>query len=691
MPCAPTARLITLALAGAVLLLAAGGSDPILPAAAQDGGEVTLTLLHNSDGESSLLPLTTTVEVDGASIQVPVAGVAAYKAVVDREIAGARARGNAVLNVYAGDAYLPGSTFVCSQLAGNPLFDAVAQSAIPYDAHVIGNHEFDSNPDFFERFVRAFDAQPFLSANLDFSAEPGFQDLLDSDGLLKLPIETGRVIGRSMVVIDDVTGATFGLVGATTPSLPVVSAPRNVAVTSGLVMTAAAVQTEIDRLLQRGVNKIILVSHLQSLTNDTELIGLLRGVDIVVAGGGDELLHNPVVASARQLLPGDHAEFDGAYPLEATDASGRTVYVVTTPGNYKYAGRLDVVFSRDGEVSRIIGGTSYPRPVVPAGEAATAAGFPDPVEKDAGLVDAIEAPLNDCLADLATTPVATTEVLLDVSRHGVRGRESNAGNLVADALIYRYDQDAATLGLPPRGPGNHVIAIQNGGGIRQNAGDALPANGRIPGAIYLVNTLDTLPFANSVAVIPGVTPEDLKAAFELSISRHPDPHGGFLQIGGAAVVYDPSRPVDSRVVSLALDDGTALVADGVVVEGAPAVTVLTNSFLADGGDGYEMFERNPSRFQLPVSYEQAVREYLQILGTVSAGDPRYAPGGEGRITILDTADGAPPQEMAADEAPEAGATGAGLGPLPGSFSLSVFALLGVTAALALHSRIRLRR
>ena len=678
MPYARTARFAALAgVAVAALLLTGAGRDLAPPAASAEGdGEVTLTLLHNNDGESSLLPLANAVEIEGHTVEVPVAGIAAYKAVTEREITEARASGNAVLNVYAGDAYLPGSTFVCSRLEGNPLFDAAAQDAIPYDAHIIGNHEFDSNPDFLERFIRAFAGRPFLSANLDFSAERGFEDLVDADGLVELPIEDGRVIGRSTIVTDEVTGARFGLVGATTPSLSVISVPRNVAVTADFETTAVVVQNEIDRLLEQGVTRIIFVSHLQNLTNDTKLIGLLRGVDIAVAGGGDELLQNPTVDAALQLLPGERAEVEGVYPLRTTDAAGRTVYVVTTAGNYKYVGRLDVVFGADGEVSRVVAETSYPRPVVPATEAAGATGFPAPVEKDAALVEAIEEPLNDCLADLATTSVATTEVLLDVSRHGVRARESNAGNLVADASIHGYDHNAPELGLPPRAPGNAVIAIQNGGGIRQNAGDVLPTNGRIPGDIYLVNTLDVLPFADAVAIIPGVSASDLKAAFELSISLYPDLNGGFLQIGGIGVVYDPSAAVGSRVVSLTLDGGAALVTDGAIARGAPTVTVLTNSFVADGGDGYAMFETYPGKLQLPTSYEQALRDYLLALGTISAGDARYAPGGEGRITFLE----APAPEE--PEAPAPPATGTGLNPTDTSSPLPLaFAAAAAAAAL----------
>ena len=436
----------------------------------------------------------------------------------------------------------------------------------------------------------------------------------------------------------------------------------------------------------------MLVSHLQSLAADVSFVGLLRGVDIAVSGGGHALLQSPAVGASAQLLPGELAPVEGAYPQEAVDADGRTVYIVTTAGNYRYLGRLDAVFDAAGEVESIITASSYPRPVVPEGEAAAGAGFASAVAADPALVATVEEPVAACLAGLASTKVAATEVLLDVSRSGVRGGESNAGNLVADAFLHAYDRAAAGLRLPGRGPDNPVIAIVNGGGIRQNAGDTLPASGTAPGEIFLVNTLDLLPFPNAVSVVRNVSPADLKAVFEVSAERYPAPSGAFLQIGGIAAVYDPSRPAGDRVVSLTLAGGAAIVAHGTAVEGAPAVAIVTSSFVAGGGDGYIMLGSNPEKRRIVASYEQALREYLLALGTISAGDARYAPGGEGRSIFLDAAAEAP----AAGDGPDVLAPpGTGSGPPlatashPASAALAALGLAGTLGA-AWAARRRLR-
>ncbi|GAB4442350.1 MAG: hypothetical protein OHK0015_40860 [Chloroflexi bacterium OHK40] len=614
-------------------------------------GAGTLSLLHNNDGESSLLPLSATV----SGTTLPIAGVAAFKQVTEREIADARANRNAVLNVYAGDAFLASSTLACS-LPPNPpetpIYDAVAQRQIPYDAHILGNHEFDFSPDFLERFIRAFAiggrlTQPFLSANLDFSAEPGFADLVKDDGLIVGRTGDGKVVAKSLILDDKVTGQRFGIVSATTPLLPTISSPRNVVVTStDNASTAAVVQTEIDRLTrQYGLRKIIFVSHLQAVANDRELVRLLRNVDIVVAGGGDDLLIN----DPATLLPGDApSSIQGPYPIVENDADGKPTYIVTTSGNYKYLGRIDATFNARGEVTSINAATSFPRRVVPVSAGATALGITDAVEPDAGIQSSVVEPVSACLAALGN-PIARTEVPLNVSQIGipsqpgvgVRDAETNAGNLITDAYLAAYDRYGPAFGLPARGPANPVIAVQNGGGIRQNAGDVLPVGGTVPGPISRRNTLDVLAFfTNLMTVVQGVTPSDLKAILERSAASLPSRGGQFLQIAGFRVVYDVRNPVGSRVMEATLLDGTPLISGGAPVAGAPNVSIITNSFTAAGGDNYPTFAANPNKVQFPATYEQVWVEYLLSLPvvdglpTVPASDPRYAPGGEGRITII---------------------------------------------------------
>ena len=336
--------------------------------------------------------------------------------------------------------------------------------------------------------------------------------------------------------------------------------------------------------------------------------------------------------------------------------------MVTTAGNYKYLGRLDATFDGSGEITSI-GAQSGPVRVVPTGTAATTLGITDAVTPDARVQTQAVDPVNACVAALSN-PFVDTEVLFDTSNPGQRTRESNTGNSVADSFLASYDTYAAANGLAARSANNRVIAVQNGGGIRQNAGNVLPTTGVAPGSISKKNTGDVLAFFNTMSVTEGVDPSELKSIMEWSMSALPTANGKFLQIGGFKITYDATKPAQQllgsapsqtidpanpgqRIRSITLADGTPIVADGAVVPGAPTVSIVTNRFTAEGGDAFVTLRDNTDRTQLfgtggvILTYEQAWIDYLAsfpvgVSGrpTIPASDGRYAATtGEGRITV----------------------------------------------------------
>jgi YVTN family beta-propeller protein len=613
-------------------------------------GATTLTLLHNNDGETGLLPTTETVDQNGSDVEVEVGGIAAFKTVTDREIGEATNAGNSVVMVYAGDAFLASATLQCSFPidSAEEIFDATGQRQLPYTAHILGNHEFDYAPDFLSRFIRGFDTgsgitQPFLSANLDFSSEPILNELVDPDGLIEGTPENNQVIGKSMIYTDPNTGATFGIVGATTPALASVSSPRNVQVVAD---TVRAVQAEIYRLQALGVNKIIFVSHLQDVQNDRQLIQQLQGLDVAVAGGGDDFLVSDDVNQDLQLLPGQEAaDIEGTYPLTETDVLGNTVYIVTSIDKYRFLGRLDVQFDALGNVTGIDTSESYPRRVVIQSATTDSLGITDAVTPDAALVTSVNDPVTACLDTFSNTTIAYTEILFDVSRDGVRGGENNMGNLVADAFMDSYDRYRANTSLPEQSLTNPVVAIQNGGGIRQNAGDVLPRSGTVPGPITQLDTIDVLPFNNFISVVQEVSPTLLLETLD-NISTSGIYHVANLKLTYTTTTVNGETRYLIDDITLVNTDSSEelLVENGAVVPGAPDVTVVTNSFVAErefASAPNQSFLEDNSGFR--ILYEQPLREYLLTFPsdtvngftgpTIPSGDPRYQPGGEGRITI----------------------------------------------------------
>lgn len=528
----------------AVLVAAFAG-----PASAQSA--FTLTILHNNDGESDVLP-----NAADASLNPGGGDAARFATLVNQRRAASTSDG--LLTLTSGDNFLAGPEFTASTNAfpdGSDFFDARVVRGVGYDALTLGNHDFDFGPSTLADFIRASQPTfgnpiPFLSANLDFSAEPELQGLFD-DGL----------IARSATF--DFNGQQVGVVGGTTPNLPFISSPGQTRVLDPL----STIQAEVDRLTNAGVNKIVLSSHLQGVQEDINLLEQLRNVDAAIAGGGDELLD--------------------PFPLRATDAAGREVPVVTTPGGFEFLGELNLAFDAEGELLSS-GGQVF------AVDAS--------IEPDATVQAAAVDPVAAGVAALAANVIGTSEIELDVRRDAVRSRQTDAGSLIADSQLDAAERLAEDFGVTLDDP---LVSLANGGGIRTDA--VVPA-----GDITELDTFDALPFGNFVTIVEDVQAADLKLLLENAVSRieldadgEPVATGGgtgrFAQVGGLSFTYDPSAdPAElegsgadlelvfegARIVDLFLDDGTQLVFNGELLDPDFEVDIVTNSFSAAGGDQY---------------------------------------------------------------------------------------------------------
>jgi 5'-nucleotidase len=555
--------------------------------------DFTIQILHNNDGESNLFPSS-----DGYG------GAAQFLATINALRFDAFQGGYPSILLSSGDNFIPGPEIEASlSLSEDEIpYDAQVFSAFNYDAIALGNHDFDLGPDFLARIIEGTDPGErypvFLSANLDFSEESALAELE----------EAGR-LAESTIVFRGTE--RIGVIGLTTPNLPFISSPRNVEVLDDLV---AETQAEIDELKARDINKIILISHLQGIEEEIALISELQDIDIVIAGGGDDILAN----DESQVIPGDIIE--GTYPLEATDAAGETVFVVTTGGDYRYLGNLTVTFDSEGVVTAI-DEASGPVPVI---------GKSNPEVED------ILAPVADFIEALETTVIATTEVALDGRRNSVRGVETNQGNLIADALLWQARELAEEFDAPMPD-----VALANGGGIRNN--NVIDAGSDIT----VGTTFDMLPFGNITTILSEILPETFKLVLENAVSRitAEGPTGGgtgrFAQIAGFSFEYDLNGDpltydgdnisnTGSRIINVTLDDGTVIVANGEVVDGAPEIVVVTPDFLARGGDQYPYGEVELTL--LGVTGQSSLQNYIEeeLNGVISTAD--YPEGGEGRIT-----------------------------------------------------------
>ena len=196
--------------------------------------------------------------------------------------------------------------------------------------------------------------------------------------------------------------------------------------------------------------------------------------------------------------------------------------------------------------------------------------------------------------------IGITETEIDSRRAMVRRRETAIGNLVADAMRLAVGTD---------------VGLTNGGGIRANK--VYPPGTRLRRR----DILSELPFGNKTVLLE-LTGTELRAALENGFSGIEKTAGRFPQVSGLKVVYDPRRPPGARVMEVH-HDGVALDPDG-------KYTLVTNDFMARGGDGYRMFTDKKPLIEARAGTLMAshVIDYITARGTI-------APRPQGRLRVLD--------------------------------------------------------
>ncbi|MEL7282409.1 MAG: choice-of-anchor I family protein, partial [Pseudomonadota bacterium] len=545
--------------------------------------------------------------------------------------------------------------------------DVAVLNALDVDASAVGNHEFDAGTDAFENainydseegnslstgrygnvnFLQEVDTPgaqfPYLSANLDFSQDFDVGPLFTDEILLSTDFESDLLSARddpsdpsvrgsdsndikgAQATVIDVDGEKVGVVGATTQLIASISSPGNIddvssPGTNDMAALAAVLQPVIDDLIDGDddtlgtaddVNKIVLVSHLQQFALEEELAGLLRGVDVIIAGGSDTINADP----QDRLRTGDTA--DQPYPVIVNDLDGNPTAVVSTDGEYSYVGRLVVEFDENGNIitgsidENVSGAFATDEQGVL--DVTGAATLEDAIaaSETATTVQNLTQAVTDVVTELDGDIAGEATVFLNGSRTSVRTEETNFGNLTADANL------AAAQEFDPE----VAVSIKNGGGIRASIGElvdngdgtssllptaANPLSGKEAGEISELDIDNALRFDNDLVVV-DLTPEELKIVLEHAVSAT-EPGatpGQFPQVGGLSFSFDPEGTAQvlnedgtvstegTRIKNVVLidEDGNPtqrVITDGEVAPTAPdSIKVVTLDFLAGGGDGY---------------------------------------------------------------------------------------------------------
>ncbi len=576
-----------------------------------------LQLLHLSDGEAGLLASQTApylaALVDGfdntyANTLILAGG--------DNFLPGPFLNGGTDISVRDELNAVTGSTISMAASTNHPIgaVDIAIHNLIGVEASTIGNHEFDLGSRIFrDSFTPAsgwVGAQfPYMSANLDFSGDADlssrFSNTTSTPGLEEASAQKGKIVPSAVVTKN---GEKIGLVAATTQIIEKISSTGGVEVKGftgdgserdDMALLASQLQPVIDDLISQGVNKVILMSHLQQISNEKALAPLLRGVDIILAAGSNTRLGDSTDQAAA--FPGHDANFADTYPIVTQGADGGTTLIVNTDNEYTYLGRLVVDFDAQG---RIIPGSVDP--LVSGAYAATAANVAKAwnvteaqlattafaegtkAENVQDLTDAVQA----VISSKDSQVWGFSNVYLEGERAFVRSEETNLGNLTADANLFY------AKGIDP----SVVISLKNGGGIRSQIGSvdvvsgakettfANPSANKSEGGVSTLDIENSLRFNNSLSLVT-VSASKLKELLEHGIALYPN-QGRFPQVSGLAFSFDLTRAAGSRIVNLAIQDSQGNDLDVVVRAGAlvgdatRTFRMVTLNFLAAGGDSY---------------------------------------------------------------------------------------------------------
>lgn len=471
-----------------------------------------------------------------------VIGDAKLAAVIEEE----RKKNPSTLVVDAGDAFqgLPISNSSKGEERAKLL------NEMGYDAMAVGNHEFDFGLDEAKKYKEILNF-PLLSSNTY--------------------VNGARLFEASTIVDKDknVVGDEFVVIGVTTPETATKTHPKNV---QGVTFKdpISEVNSVIDEVEARAAaegksyKNYVVLAHLGV---DTTTPVEWRGSTLAEA-----LSNNPKLKGKR---------------VTVIDGHSHTVQSTTYGDN--------VTYNQTGSYLNNIGKITYKaNQLLGNPQQISAASTKDvvPNAKIAAMVKKIKEAYD---AENAKVVRDNSPVELNGQRENVRVRETNLGNVVADAL-YEYGQTGFSHKTD--------LAVTNGGGLRETIAKDKP--------ITKGDVIAVLPFGNTISQIK-VTGQNIADMFAKSLGSilqekngqpvldengQPllEPSGGFLQVSGAKVYYDTTLPAEKRILHIEIKNPETGKYES--LDPAKEYYLTTNDFLAAGGDGYTMLggarEEGPS-------------------------------------------------------------------------------------------------
>ena len=488
------------------------------------------------------------------------------------------AQGAEVILADAGD-YSQGTVYV----SVNKGADAVTMmNATGYDVVTLGNHEFDY----------------------------GYAQLVENMKTAKFQVLCADVLGADGKTIYDANtiiekgGVKIGFFGLETPEAQTKANPKLI---QGLKFLAGAdgkelyncAAAQVADLKAKGADLVVCLAHLgvdesSEPYTSYDLAKNVQGIDFIIDG------HSHTVMTA-----GPNGE-----PIQSTGTAFANIGVITIDNATKkiVGNELKAIWHTEKNAD---------------GKSVTVVDYKTRDEKVAAAAKAIIDPIDKAYGE----KFAVSEVALNGAKapNGNRDSETNLGDLITDAMLWKVLADAEITV-----PEENVVAITNGGGIRASIG---------VGDVTKKDINTVLPFGNTLAVV-YVKGSELLEALEASTYCTPESIGGFPQVAGmqfTVATYetydknDESYPNSTYYGPKTINRVTIGSINGKDFDPEATYAVITNNFVAGGGDTYYAFAAATNQFDTGLPLDEVVMEYItkELKGVI--GETYAEPAG--RIVV----------------------------------------------------------
>lgn len=531
--------------------LAAAAAFTLLASAAVAAPAQARPADPNSQGQANKEENTPTTTIGLVGIndfhgRIEANGAEAGAAVLAGAVKDYKSRNRNTLFVSAGD-NIGASTFTSFSQQDNPTIDALVAAGL--DVSAVGNHEFDQGfTDLVERVIPRYGAGD-SAAGADYALGANVYEKGTKKPALK------------EYALRTLNGVTVGIIGTVTDQTGTLVTPAGVAgLDFGNQLEAAnrvAAQLSDGKRSNGEADVLVLLTHEGSASTDCAAIG------------SEETSYGELVRGASPeidaILSGHtHGGYSCSYPVDGW-AKGLQRPVLQA---HQYGTTLDnLQITVSKQQKQVVG--------LDAGLVSLTT-----IAENGQVIPRFEAVPK--VAEIVAAATAQAEVIgaqkigaisASVTRGGTagsdRGVESSLGNLVADMHLWATSNDSFG-GIPAQ------IAFMNPGGLRA---DLIYG---ADGTVTYKDAASVQPFGNTLFTM-DLTGAQIKAVLEEQWqpegSSRPKLHLGISD--GFGYAYDPNAARGQHILSMTYQ--------GEPVANDQVFRIVTNSFLAAGGDNFSTF------------------------------------------------------------------------------------------------------